>query len=413
MRILIHGINYQPELTGIGKYTGEMANWLADQGHDVTVITAHPYYPEWEVHDAYKGKLWFTEKLKGVRVRRCPLFVPKKINSINRIIHELSFTLSTLPYWLKVMFERKYDLVICVSPPFYLALIPLLYSAVRNSRLLIHVQDLQIDAAKQLNMIKNKTALNIMFKLEKFLYKRSSAVSAVSQGMISKISQKGIPTAKLLMFPNWVDEDFVRPLSPELSLRDEFGIEQQKKVILYSGNLGEKQGLEVIIKMAEIFQSDTNVLFVIVGSGGAKNNLVNLATSSNLTNIKFFPLQPYEKLSELLAIADVHLVLQKGSASDLVMPSKFTAIMAAGGCVIVTAAPGTSLHQVVQENSLGIVVGPDSDSELARGIKLALSSDLSIYKSNARKYANRSLSKTSILRDFEKAIFPPNRTMHQ
>src|SRR4030095_13848610 len=99
MKIAVYGINYSPELTGIGKYTGEMATWFAEQGHEVHVITAMPYYPEWKVHEKYKRKLWFSEYIKGVKVFRCPLYVPKKITPLRRIIHEFSFLLSVLPVW--------------------------------------------------------------------------------------------------------------------------------------------------------------------------------------------------------------------------------------------------------------------------------------------------------------------------
>ncbi|MCE7071015.1 WcaI family glycosyltransferase [Dyadobacter sp. CY327] len=401
MRILIYGINYAPELTGIGKYTGEMGAWLAKNGHEVSVVTALPYYPEWEIHPQYKGKGWETEYLQKVEVIRAPLYVPAKVTSVKRIIHEFSFLAGIIPIWFKLLFRKKYDVVICISPPFHLGILPLLYSKIRGAMFVTHIQDLQVDAAKDLGMIKNNTALNVMFKLEKFLFDQSAAVSTISPGMKRKIANKGIPASKIFLFPNWVDEEVIRPLSKAQSLRAEFSLAEDAKVVLYSGNLGEKQGLEIIVEVAKSFKDRKDIVFIIVGSGGGKDNLISLVQEAGLSNVWFFPLQPYEKLSALLATADVHLVLQKKSASDLVMPSKLTAILAAGGCSIVTALPGTSLYDVISAHTLGILVEPESPSALRDGIEAALGSDLLAYRENARRYSELYLSKESILKQLE------------
>lgn len=404
MRVLVYGINYAPELTGIGKYTGEMCAWLASQGHEVSVITALPYYPEWEIHKKYRNKLWVKETLDNVNVYRCPLYVPQKVTSARRIIHEFSFLLSTIPIWFKIVLQRKYDVVVCISPPFHLSFFSLLYAKLRNAKLITHVQDLQIDAAKNLGMIKSAALLEIMFQMEKKLLKSSSLVSTISLGMKRKIASKGIDLSKILLFPNWADETKIRPLPRAESLREEFGINDTTKVILYSGNLGEKQGLEIIVDVAKSYNSNKDVIFVISGSGGGKENLMKLVREANLKNVQFFPLQPYDRLSALLATADIHLVLQKKSASDLVMPSKLTTILSAGGCSIVTATAGTSLYDVIYEYKLGILVEPESAEALRNGIEEALGSDLDLYRTNARKYTESFLRKNLILKKFEESF---------
>ena len=146
MNILIYDINYSPELTGVGKYTGEMGAWLVKQGHSVHVITAMPYYPEWEVHASYKGKLWFTERIEGATVHRCPFYVPKKVTPLKRVLHEFSFIVSSLVYWIPALFRKRYDVIICVAPPFHIGLLPVLYSKLRKTSLWIHLQDLVLPA---------------------------------------------------------------------------------------------------------------------------------------------------------------------------------------------------------------------------------------------------------------------------
>lgn len=405
MRILIYGINYSPELTGIGKYTGEMASWLVKQGHDVSVITAPPYYPEWKVHKVYSRKLWHKEIFDGVKVYRCPLYVPNNVTSLKRIIHEFSFLASILPIWILTLFQKKYDVVFCISPPFHLGLLPLLYAKIRGAKFINHIQDLQVDAAKDLGMIKNKRFLDIMFKIEKYIFDSGNFVSTISTGMQRKIRNKGIEEEKQFLFPNWVDETIIYPLSKEQSLKSEFGFQEHDRIILYSGNLGEKQGLEIIIEIAKLLVDKKNIHFVISGSGGGKEKLIKMVEESGLKNIAFYPLQPYEKLSALLAMADLHLVLQKKSASDLVMPSKLTGILAAGGCALVTAAPGTSLYHIVHKYDMGILVEPESISALRDAIEKALSINLDEIRNNARSYAEKYLSKNSILSDFERQLY--------
>lgn len=402
MRILVFGINYAPDLTGIGKYTGEMCSYLASKGHQVSMITAHPYYPQWKLADGYPKYFWKEEMIDGVEVIRCPLYIPEDPSAKKKILHELSFLASIFPIWVKKLFSRKYDYVICLNPPFHLTAYPLLVKWFRGSRLISHVQDLQVDVVHDLELINNKALINLMFAFERFYFKKSDFVSTISLGMERKISAKGISVHKQWLFPNWVDSDFIKPMTKEESLKESFGLRQSDRVVLYSGNMGEKQGLEFILDAALSFKDDPSVQFVIVGDGGAKKRLEDQTLDLGLDNVRFFPLQPYEDLSRLLAIADVHLVLQKKEASDLVMPSKLTGILAAGGLGLITAVEGTSLYDIVAEHQMGVLIEPGFAEELVKGIKFCLESeDAERIKINARSYAENYLAKEAVLGAFE------------
>jgi colanic acid biosynthesis glycosyl transferase WcaI len=404
MRILIYGINYSPELTGIGKYTGEMAEWLANNNYDVHVITAMPYYPEWRIHDGYRWKLWCKEVKNKVTIYRCPLYVPSKVNSLKRIIHEFSFLATSSFVWISLLFRKRFDLVICVNPPFHLGIYPYLYSKIKKTTIVTHIQDLQVDAARGLHMLSNNFALKFMFKLEGFLLKRSDYVSTLTDGMKRKILDKEIPSEKILLLPNWVDLDKIKTLDKENSLRRQFNIPMEDFVILYAGSIGKKQGLDLLINVAEEYADNKKLHFIIVGFGAELSNLKNLASAKKLENVKFYPLQPYDLLPALLATADLHLVLQKKGASDLVMPSKLTGILAAGGCAIVSAEKGSSLYSVIHENRIGFICEPESAPALTDTIHLALKSDLGRIKSNARAYAEKYLSKDNILTSFMRQV---------
>ena len=401
MRILIYDINYYPELTGVGKYTGEMGAWLARQGHSVRVITAMPYYPEWAIHPAYRGKGWLTETIDGVTVHRCPLYVPRQVTALKRILHEFSFVASSLPYWLRVLLVKRYDVVIAISPPFHIGLLPVLYAKLRSVPLWLHLQDLQVDMANQLGMLTNQKFLKILYAVERFILRRCTAVSVISEGMVRKVADKRILNFPALLFPNWVDEGYIRPLPRAASLRAELGLHDTDKVILYAGSLGEKQGLDLIIEAARSFAARPEVKFLIFGVGGIRTKLADLAQAYHLTNVAFHPLQPYEKLSALLATADVHLVLQRKSASDLVLPSKLTGILAAGGRAVVSAVPGTTLYDVVAKHQMGILIEPESLEALTTGIEQALTDTRVPYRQNARQYAEQYLSKETVLTTFE------------
>ena len=310
MKILVYGINYHPELTGIGKYTGELCSWFAARGHQVEVVTAMPYYPGWEIEGEYKDKRWFTERINGVKVRRAPLYVTRRINARKRIVHEFSFLLSSLVQWFRPFF-RRYDVVISVYPPLVIGIYPFIYHAIHRRPWFFHVQDLQVDAAKELGMIRNRLVLNGLFTIERFFLRQATRVGSISPGMKRKLLAKGIPESKYIDLPNWVDTDFIHPANKDEALKRTLGFDVEDRLVLYSGNIGEKQGLELIIEVAERARTISGLHFVLAGEGAAKERLKTQVTRLGLSNVHFLPLMPYSALTRFMNIADIHLVLQK------------------------------------------------------------------------------------------------------
>lgn len=400
MKILVFGINYFPESIGIAKYSTEMCEWLADQGHHIEVITAMPYYPYWRVMDSYKWKWWYTEIIKSVKVCRCPLYVPGNVTGRSRIIHELSFALSSFVYWINSLF-RKYDVIICIAPPLPTGLNGLLYKIFHKRSLMIyHIQDLQLDAAKQMGLIKNKRILSSIGKLEKLILRRTDYITSISEGMIRNIGLKGVRPEKIISFRNWIDTNKIRPEPADPSIKKKFGVDSFKKVILYSGNIGEKQGLDNIIGVAELLKN-SSIVFLIIGDGAYKEKLEESVFLKGLENVKMFPLQPVDIFNKVLNMADLHLVLQKKAAADLVMPSKLTAILSVGGAAIVAAEKGTTLYDIVTENKIGIIVEPEDLQSLKDSIVKNIDSDLIQVKKNARRYAETNLEKEIIMEQFQ------------
>ncbi|MED3906940.1 WcaI family glycosyltransferase [Geobacillus thermodenitrificans] len=410
MKILIYGLNYAPEPTGTGKYTGEMASWLAKRGHQVEVIAAFPHYPAWEVDENYKDKGFHVEVIDGVKVYRAPLYVPnaKNVTAKNRIKMELSYSLNTLKYWVPILFKKNtYDVIIAVSPPMQVGLLPHIYNIFRKVPWIFHIQDLQVDAAVRLNMLKEGKFVKLLFNIESYLLKKASVVSTITEAMQRRIIDKGIKEEKTWLFPNWADINYVKPLCKKNNpYREELGIADDEVVFMYSGNMGEKQGLDLILQAAEILKEDRKIKFIMAGEGATKSRLQKIKDEKNLSNVLFLPLQPYERLPEFLAAADVHLVVQKREAADLVMPSKLTNIVAAGKPSIATADSGTALYEVLVNHKAGEVVPPGDLVAFTEKIKL-LKEDKQkreLMGKNARVYAEKYLNKDNILREFEQKL---------
>jgi colanic acid biosynthesis glycosyl transferase WcaI len=261
-----------------------------------------------------------------------------------------------------------------------------------------------VDAARDLGMIKNQTLLKCMFAVERFILQNSDTVSTISTGMKKRLVKKGIPESRISILYNSVDTTRIFPLFKEQSMIKQLDLDIEDRVILYSGNIGEKQGLEHLVEAAKRFMHRPEVKFLIVGSGAYKEKLMAITKATGCTNVRFLPLQPYESLSELMAVADLHVVLQKQSASDLLMPSKLSTILAAGGCSIVSALPGTSLYEIIDQNNLGFLIKPECTDSLCNAIENALSLDLNIFRVNARNFAEHYLEADSILAGFERQL---------
>ena len=200
-----------------------------------------------------------------------------------------------------------------------------------------------------------------------------------------------------MLFPNWSETGTIFPLPQKADLKSIWNFRQNEKIVLYSGSIGEKQGLEVLLDIASDLRSDENIRIVICGSGPYKAKLQKSAIERGLSNVSFLPLQEREVFNQFLNMADVHLVLQKADASDLVMPSKLTNILSAGALALVTANAGTSLYEVIREHRMGVVIPPEDYEALKNGILTCCRNDYSEERRNARLYAERYLDKDRIL----------------
>ena len=405
LRILIHGINYAPEFVGIGRYTGELGAWLGSRGHAVTVLTAPPYYPAWRVPEAYRRPAWRREWLDGVEVLRAPLYAPARVTGRGRMLHELSFGASCLAWWPS-LWARSWDAVLAVCPLLQSGLVPALLARRQKIPFIFHVQDLQLDAARELAIIRQPLLFACLERLEHFLFTRSQAVTTISRAMAARIRDKGAPPERLHLLPNWADLEAIKPGERRNALRRELGLNDEI-MVLYAGNMGEKQGLEVILDAAVITRYNQAIRYVFVGEGAARQRLMDQAQRLALETVSFWPLQSRDRFPLLLNAADIHLVVQKDKASDLVMPSKLGNILAAGRPFIATARPETELGRVTTESQAGLLTPPEDAGSLAQAIVHLARDEAARRKMGlkARQFAEAWLGRDKIMAEWERLLY--------
>lgn len=381
-----------------------MAAWLVERGHDVRVITAPPYYPEWKIGKGYTAYRWMRECWRGADVWRCPVWVPSRPGGGKRLLHLASFALSSFPIMLKQLLWRP-DMVFVVEPPLFGAPIAWLVSRLGGAVAWLHIQDYEVDAAFELGILRGNWIKRVVLAGEHWLMRRFDVISTISQRMQARARAKGVSDTRLVKFPNWVDLETFSGIivSQSLKYRTELGIPSRAVVALYSGNMGAKQGLELLGDVARLCASNDSahlpIYFVFCGNGIARASLV--AQCEGLEFVRFLDLQPSERLPELLAMADIHLLPQRAEAADLVMPSKLTGMLASSRPVVAAANSGTELAEVVE--GCGLVVPPEDPQAMASAVR-TLAADSALRRqlgAAGLDHAVRYMDREAVLKDFE------------
>jgi colanic acid biosynthesis glycosyl transferase WcaI len=454
VRILIHGLNFAPELVGVGKFTGEMAEWLAERGHEVRAVTAPPFNPASRVAPGYSSWLYRREdrayrgasnvseqgsiescsqvaaashrsdgsetsaapagllvsearskneatEVGCLSVFRCPVWVPRTPSAGKRALHLASFAFSSFWSMLRQVSWRP-EVVLVIEPTLLCAPNAWLTARLSGAKSWFHVQDLEADAAFELGLLSSPNLRRFVLAAEQKCMRGFDRVSTISEKMGLRLAEKGVESSKYVLFPNWVDTEAIFPLQDPSPLRSELHIPLDTIVSLYSGTMAQKQGLDVLADAVRKLGSRPELHFVFCGDGPAKPILATLA--AQMKNVHLLPLQPFEGLNDLLNLADIHLLPQRADAADLVMPSKLTGMLASGRPVVVSAASDTQLFRVV--DGRGIVVPPGDASAFAWAIDQlaghpALREKLG---RNARTYAVSDLERNIVLRGFEQEL---------
>lgn len=364
MRLAILGLNYAPEEIGIGRYSTNMAETLAERGHDVTVIAGKPYYPQWEIFSDFRRLGWLKAVERGVRITRCPHYVPAKPSGMKRIAHLVSFSLAALLPAIGLRAARP-QVVLCVAPSLISVPVAWLAARLNGARLWLHVQDFEVEAAFATGLLDEKGVLPRLARwCENRLLALGDRVSTISPQMCAKLADKGVARDRIVEIRNWADsQTHFSEDAGQNPFRAEWGL-GDAQVCLYSGNIANKQGVDILVDAARILRERTDIVFVICGQGPSRERLEQLA--EGLDNIQFHDLQPMEQVGDLLSLATLHLLPQIPVAADLVLPSKLTNILASGRPVVATAEAGTGLYDEV--DGCGLNTKPGDALALAQAI---------------------------------------------
>jgi len=397
-KITIIGINYYPEDSAIGLYTTQKAEYLLNQGFDVTVITGFPYYPQWKIREDYKYKPYLIkESINGVTVLRSKQYVPNNPTFSKRIIHLLSFTFGNFINLFKV---TKPDIVISVVPFTTSVLLGWFLKLRYKSKLWVHIQDFEFDAAIDSGLLNGnaKRIFKSLLWMEKKLLNKADVVSTISHGMIKKLNSKS--RTKSYYLTNWIDvslfdlkENKIHPY-----------LQSKKFKILYSGNIGAKQDWNFFIDFVNQLKNMDNIEVVVVGEGAEKDKVVSALQEFQF--IKHYNLVPFEELPALLSSADLHVLFQKTDVIDTVMPSKLLGMMASGKPSIVTGNMKSEVATVLAESSGGYYFEAKSLQEIIDCVNI-LSEDENLCKTmgaNAKKYVQEKFSQQEVLDKFVKEL---------
>jgi colanic acid biosynthesis glycosyl transferase WcaI len=294
------------------------------------------------------------------------MFVPQTLSTKKRILHEASYLASS---FLRALATGKPDLIFVVSPPLGLALTAVTLSRLWRVPFVFDVEDLQPDAAVELGMMKEGSVIRALYRIERLAYESAALVSTITEGMRQRIVEKGIDPAKVVLFPPRADSSLstLRERTDGSAFREKYGL-QGKLIVSHSGNMGVKQGLEVILEAAERSRELADIQYLFVGDGAMRPQLEAQARARDLKNVRFLPLLENDLFLQMLAATDIALITQQRMVSNIVFPSKTVTLLSAGCPVIASVNSESEVARAVMSSGAGLVVEPENAEALLNAI---------------------------------------------
>jgi colanic acid biosynthesis glycosyl transferase WcaI len=364
MKILFMAQCYAPENVSAAILITELATDLRRRGHQVTVVTGAPNYPQGHIFEGYYNSFYAVETLDHVRVVRTWSYISPSKKFWPRIFHYGTYSATA---FYGGLFSGRPDVIVSFSPPLPLGLSAWLLSQIFHVPWVLQLEDLYPDAAIAAGVMKNKRVINFFLGMEKFLYQNSEHISVISKNFKQTLIEKGISNSKIEVIPVWADPDEVLPMQKHNAFRCKYGL-GGKFVVMYAGNIGVTSCLEDVLRAAEILCEKNDIQFVIIGEGVKKESLQAEVHARKLTNVSFLPFQPREIFPEMLAAADLNLVTLNENAAFSSLPSKIFNVMASARPVLAITPPGSEIKQIVEEADCGWNVPPQSPEKLAEVI---------------------------------------------
>ena len=357
MRLLVISPHFEPDTAPTGIIVTSLVEQWLEQGHQIEVITSLPWYEKHEVENQWKGRLFRKEEKESLAVTRLHPFPQDKNKLFRRLVGFLAF--SFLALIASVSKKGPFDAVIVISPPLTLGTVGKAAAVRHRCKLLLNLQDIFPDIAITLGKIKSRSSIKVLEKYEKLTYSGTDSITVLSKDLEKNVNKKIVSIKnppQIKVIPNFLISSSIKPQNRLTEYREEHHL-GEKFVVMYAGNLGNSQSFELITDAAKKHEDRDDIVYVINGGGVMSSSLKQQA--NNLRNLVVIGYQPIERLPEVLATADLHLVPLRTGLGGMSVPSKIYSIFAAGRPVIASVDPGTEIERIVVESEGGIVVPPD------------------------------------------------------
>lgn len=369
MRLIVVTPHFAPDTAPTGAVVTRIVEELAARGHRIEVITSLPWYREHRIEPGFEGRWLRREDTPWGRIVRLHPFPTSDKKNIFR--RAASFAGFSALACVAGMRGGRADVVLAVSPPLSLGVDGWLIARARKARFVFNIQDVYPDVAIELGALRDKRAIALAHRLERFCYERADAVTVLSDDLHDNLSAKTNRPDKIRVVPNFVDTRFIRSLESENPYRREFGL-SGKTVVMYAGNVGLSQSLDLMLDAAVALGHESGVAFVVNGQGAARPDLEKRA--QGLSNVVFVDSQPHERLPEVLAAGDIHVVPLKRGLARSSVPSKTYSILAAGRPLVASVDPGSEVARLVERADAGITVPPGDSEAFTKAVQSLIES---------------------------------------
>jgi len=366
MKILIVHMRYFPDKTGTAPLVTQLAQSLVVHGPKVSVITSLTHYGRLSVDPDYldfKGFFRSSEEF-GVEIIRTRVYVPQGTGFMQRVWNYVTYNFLSVIAGIKA---DRADVILAVNPPITTTFAAWIVSLFHRAPLIIGIQDVWPDCIIQVNKLKNRILIFFSRILEKIQYRIANKVIVLSPGMQSNLERKGVDLEKIEIIANWADTDLVTPLPRENDFSHNHEL-RDKFVVLFAGNHGYIAALDNIILTAEILQETPDILFLFVGEGSVKGELIQYADEIGLENVRFLTTQPEQEWLEMLAAADLALVSLRADLAELNVPSKVYTLMSAARPILASVPEDSEVASLVLSAKSGIICTPEDPDALANSI---------------------------------------------
>jgi glycosyltransferase involved in cell wall biosynthesis len=401
LRVLVVGINFAPEHTGIAPYTTQLCEHLASRGARVSVLTGFPHYPQWEVEPRYRRRMCSVERRPGLTIERLRHYVPRRQSALRRGLYELTFALNVL---LRRPDERP-EVVVAVVPALLSVWPASLLARRAGAPLVVWVQDMMGQASAQSGIDGGGPVAGVVKAIEARMLRRAQRVLVLNQHFEQHIQAAGVAPERIMVQPNWTH--VAPPTGIDLdSVRARYGWGDGATVVLHSGNMGLKQALENVVEAGRLAdeRGRTDVKFVLMGDGSQRPALE--ARAHGISSVEILPPVPSEDYADVLAAADILLVNERATSVDMSLPSKLTSYLRAGRPVLAASpASGGTAAELLRSQG-GLLIEPENPTLLLDAVTgLAHDPDRAAALAAAgRQYAHRRLSASDALARLEDTL---------